>query len=134
MTPTVTDRTPLLENGGPVSHHPFSTRLSSFFKAEGQPSWIASYKYLFFGSWWNIFLFFVPLSVLAHKLAWDATVCFWFSFCAIIPLAKVSCFKTMQFRVAHPWNVASGRSYGRNVCSSWANSRWLAQCILRKCG
>jgi Ca2+:H+ antiporter len=44
---------------------------------------------LFLGSWWNIALIFVPFSVLAHQLSWDAPIRFTLSFLAIVPLAKV---------------------------------------------
>jgi Ca2+:H+ antiporter len=89
MTST-TDRTPLLENGsGLVSRRSFRNRFFDFFRADGEPSWAASYKFFVFGSWWNISLLFVPLSIIAHELNWDAALRFLFSFCAIIPLAKV---------------------------------------------
>lgn len=53
------------------------------------PPWLDSYKFFVFGSWFNVLLFFIPLSFLSHFLNWDAALRFSFSFFAIIPLAKV---------------------------------------------
>lgn len=58
-------------------------------KAEGEPSWLQSYRWFFFGSWVNVLLVFVPLSAAAHYLNWDAALRFSFSFLAIVPLAKL---------------------------------------------
>ncbi|KAH8099523.1 calcium/proton exchanger [Cristinia sonorae] len=85
-----TENTPLLENGNGHDHRkPFATRVLDVFKAEGQPSWLKSYKFFFFGSWFNVLLLFVPLSVISHHLNWDAALRFSFSFVAIIPLASL---------------------------------------------
>lgn len=77
-------------NGHPNEHLPFATRVLETFKAEGEPSWAASYRFFFFGSWLNVLLVFVPLSFISHNLNWDAALRFAFSFIAIMPLAKVS--------------------------------------------
>ncbi|KAM5530208.1 hypothetical protein V8D89_016122 [Ganoderma adspersum] len=83
-----TDRTPLLENGnGAEPPKPFFARLADSLSTEGQPSWLHSYKFFIFGSYFNILLVFVPLSILSHKLNWDAALRFSFSFIAIMPLA-----------------------------------------------
>lgn len=58
-------------------------------KAEGEPSWLASYRYFIFGSWVNVLLLFIPLSFIAEFLNWDAALRFSFSFLAIMPLAAV---------------------------------------------
>ncbi|KAL0946554.1 hypothetical protein HGRIS_012759 [Hohenbuehelia grisea] len=84
------DRTPLLENGnGSQSRSSFFERASAIVKAEGEPSWPASFMWFIFGNWLNIFLVFVPLSIISHNLNWDAALRFSFSFLAIIPLAKL---------------------------------------------
>ncbi|EPQ57950.1 Calcium/proton exchanger [Gloeophyllum trabeum ATCC 11539] len=84
------ETTPLLENGNGVPvHRPFSQRLVAAIKGEGEPGWIASYRHFLFGSWFNILLLFVPLSVISHFLKWDAAYRFSFSFLAIMPLAKL---------------------------------------------
>jgi len=54
-----------------------------------EPSWIKSYKFLFFGSWANVLLVFVPLSFVSHYCDLDAVWRFSFSFLAIMPLAKL---------------------------------------------
>ncbi|KAI0748486.1 calcium/proton exchanger [Daedaleopsis nitida] len=88
--PTVTDRTPLLEHGnGAQPPKPFFARLVDSFAAEGQPSFLQSYKYFFFGSYLNILLVFIPLSFISHFLNWDAALRFSFSFIAIMPLAAL---------------------------------------------
>jgi Ca2+:H+ antiporter len=84
------ETSPLLENGdGAHSHSSFFRRVQAAVKAEGEPSWTASYRWFWFGSWLNIVLVFVLLSFLSHYLHWDAALRFSFSFLAIIPLAKV---------------------------------------------
>lgn len=89
-----TDRTPLLENGHgvnvPTRRLSYKERIVSIFSVpEGQPGWIKSFRFFFFGSWLNIMLVFVPLSFISHHLNWDAALRFSFSFIAIMPLAKV---------------------------------------------
>ena len=85
-----TDRTPLLENGDYSEHQPtFPERVLQVIKAEGEPSWLDSYKHFIFGSWLNVLLVFVPLSALSHFLNWEAPLRFSFSFIAIMPLAAV---------------------------------------------
>ncbi|KZT69758.1 calcium/proton exchanger [Daedalea quercina L-15889] len=90
--PTSSETTPLLptQNGnGNAQSPPFSHRVIKFFKAEGEPSWLASYRYFFFDSWFNILLVFIPLSFIAERLQWDAACRFGFSFMAIMPLAAL---------------------------------------------
>jgi hypothetical protein len=55
----------------------------------GEPTWVESYKWFLFSSYFNVFLVLVPLSALAHYLHWDVSLRFGFSFMAIVPLAKV---------------------------------------------
>nr|VWO97935.1 PLA2 protein [Ganoderma boninense] len=84
------DRTPLLENGnGARPPKPFFARLADSFSTQGQPSWLSSYKFFLFGSYLNVLLLFVPLSIISHKLDWDAALRFSFSFIAIMPLAAM---------------------------------------------
>ena len=88
--PTVSDRTPLLENGnGAQRPKPFYKRVIDSLSAEGEPSWLHSYKFFLFGSYLNILLVFVPLSFVSHFLDWVAALRFSFSFIAIMPLAAV---------------------------------------------
>ncbi|KAJ7137840.1 calcium/proton exchanger [Mycena epipterygia] len=83
------ETTSLLPNGN-GSHNPsFAHRVKTLIAAEGEPSWIASYRFFIFGSYLNLFLLFVPLSVISHFLNLDAALRFSFSFIAIIPLAKL---------------------------------------------
>jgi len=86
------EQTPLLDG----NWQPPSTRSSSLSlkvaappKAEGEPSWLDSYRWFIFGSWLNILLLLVPVAAVAHYLSWDAPLRFGFSFVALIPLAKV---------------------------------------------
>ncbi|KAF8809108.1 calcium/proton exchanger [Phlegmacium glaucopus] len=92
MSPTETTALlPTVEN----NHHididrtPVPQNFFSLIKGEGEPSWSQSYKWFFFGSYFNILLVFVPLSVFAHHLHWDVSLRFGFSFLAIVPLAKL---------------------------------------------
>lgn len=85
------ERTPLLDGYAANGHSTtYGQKFKAFFAADGEPSWATSLRFLFLGSWFNILLVFVPLSVASHHLNWDAGLRFAFSFFAIIPLAKVS--------------------------------------------
>ncbi|KIJ69136.1 hypothetical protein HYDPIDRAFT_105703 [Hydnomerulius pinastri MD-312] len=96
MSPT--EISPLLENGG-TTREPWAHRLLHAVRADGEPSWLDSYKYFLFGSWFNILLVFVPLSIISHNLEWDAALRFSFSFVAILPLAKLLGEATNQMSV-----------------------------------
>ncbi|KAI0927472.1 hypothetical protein AcV5_008004 [Taiwanofungus camphoratus] len=89
MSTTITDSTPLLESAN--GRHPtsFAHRMTGVLKPEGEPSWLDSYKFFFFGSWLNVLLVFVPLSFISHLSNWDAAYRFSFSFIAIMPLAAL---------------------------------------------
>ncbi|TFK30147.1 calcium/proton exchanger [Coprinopsis marcescibilis] len=77
------------ENGHASQRLPLGQRIVKLFKAEGEPSWLQSYRWFIFGSYANILLLFVPLSAVAHYSDWDAALRFSFSFLAIVPLAKL---------------------------------------------
>ena len=96
-----TESSPLLENGYGAREQPppFTHRVLSVVKAEGEPSWAHSFRYFIFGSWFNILLVFVPLSFISHNLEWDAGLRFLFSFLAIVPLAKLLGEATDQLSV-----------------------------------
>ncbi|KAL1709697.1 Sodium/calcium exchanger protein-domain-containing protein [Schizophyllum commune] len=92
MSPPPSERSPLLPNGSEQPAPParsFAQKATAFFKAEGEPGWIASYKHFLLGSWLNVLLIFIPLSFISHHLNWDAALRFVFSFIAIVPLAKL---------------------------------------------
>ncbi|PSR77635.1 hypothetical protein PHLCEN_2v7825 [Hermanssonia centrifuga] len=83
---------PLLpsSNGNSIQpRKPLARRVLDVLKAEGQPSWLSSFRFFLFGSWLNILLVFVPLSATAHYANWDAAFRFSFSFIAIMPLAAL---------------------------------------------
>jgi Ca2+:H+ antiporter len=88
---TVNDTTPLLHNGNGHATAHRGSFLARFLKpqAHGEPSWLSSFKFFFFGSWLNILLVAAPLSAVAHYSNWDAALRFGFSFVAIMPLAAV---------------------------------------------
>uniref|UniRef100_A0A0W0FF66 Vacuolar calcium ion transporter n=1 Tax=Moniliophthora roreri TaxID=221103 RepID=A0A0W0FF66_MONRR len=104
------EQTPLLPNGSRDMYASESTltggrpssfyeRTSHFLKAEGEPGYYESFRFFLFGSWLNILLLFVPLSIISHHLNWDAALRFSFSFIAIIPLAKLLGDATEQMSV-----------------------------------
>ena len=70
----------------PPSHH---RRFLTLLKAEGEPSWVDSYRWFIFGSWANLLLLLVPVAAASNYLNWDAPLRFGFCFIAIVPLAKV---------------------------------------------
>ncbi|KAJ7461587.1 Sodium/calcium exchanger protein-domain-containing protein [Mycena latifolia] len=87
---SASETSPLLPNGNGSNPPPtFTHRVKALIAAEGEPTWIQSYKFFLFGSYLNLFLLFVPLSIISHLLNMDAALRFSFSFIAIIPLAKL---------------------------------------------
>ncbi|ESK90188.1 calcium:hydrogen antiporter [Moniliophthora roreri MCA 2997] len=89
------EQTPLLPNGSRDMYASESTLTG----AEGEPGYYESFRFFLFGSWLNILLLFVPLSIISHHLNWDAALRFSFSFIAIIPLAKLLGDATEQMSV-----------------------------------
>jgi Ca2+:H+ antiporter len=71
-------------------------------KADGEPSWLNSYRWFLFGSWLNLLLLLTPVAVAAHYLNWDAPLRFGLCLVAIIPLAKVC---NLVFRLLHELHV-----------------------------
>ncbi|KAJ3041475.1 hypothetical protein HDV00_009271 [Rhizophlyctis rosea] len=57
--------------------------------ASHQPTFISSLKHIFFSSWINILLVFVPLGILSYFLKWSDTLIFVFNFLALLPMAKL---------------------------------------------
>ncbi|OCH90758.1 calcium/proton exchanger [Obba rivulosa] len=87
MPTTTSDRTPLLENWNGARPRSFRCRISRMFRRGAGPSWLASYEWFILGSWLNVLLVFVPLSVAAYILDWDAALQFVLSFLAVLPLS-----------------------------------------------
>jgi len=86
----MSERTPLIgQNGANPQHTSTLAKLRAALTTQGQPSYLSSFKWLIFGSTWNLLLLFIPLSILSSKLDWDAALRFSFSFFAIMPLAKL---------------------------------------------
>lgn len=85
------ERTPLIAGGSHYNHNHHREGSLAKLRAvfTGQPSYLSSFRWIVFGSWWNVLLVFIPLSFVAHHLNWDAALRFGFSFFAIMPLAKV---------------------------------------------
>ena len=81
------ERAPLIRvtspQEGSVAHAVKSVR------GDREPSWVQSLSWIIFGSYFNVFLAFVPLSFVAQQKNWDVLYRFGFSFFAIVPLAKV---------------------------------------------
>ncbi|KAK0463579.1 Sodium/calcium exchanger protein-domain-containing protein [Desarmillaria tabescens] len=120
MSSPTSEQTPLLPttNGTANGIHPtFIKRCSAVFKAEGEPSWLDSYKFFLFGSYLNILLLFVPLCATAHYLNWDAGLRFAFSFIAIVPLAKLlgEATEQMSFKLGQTLAGLLNASFGNAV-------------------
>ena len=121
------EQAPLL-NGNrqpPAWSSSLSLRMFALLKAEGEPSWLDSYRWFIFGSWLNLLLLLVPVSAAAHFLDWDAPLRFGISFFAIIPLAKV---RLLEFNVPYFRLIMLGffavawRCYRRGVPVPRANT------------
>ncbi|KAF5330500.1 hypothetical protein D9619_005406 [Psilocybe cf. subviscida] len=101
----------------PRAQLPFRKRFRAFVVADGEPGWIASYRYFFFNSWFNVLLVFVPLCAIAHHLNWDVALRFSFSFLAIMPLAKLLGDSTEQMSASLGQTLAGllNASFGNAV-------------------
>jgi Ca2+:H+ antiporter len=88
MSPS--ELSPLINGDGRRLQSPsFYHKILALLKAEGEPSWLDSFRWFVFGSWPNLLLLLVPVAAASHFLDWDAPLRFGFCFIAIIPLAKV---------------------------------------------
>ncbi|KAG8953908.1 hypothetical protein FRC00_006070, partial [Tulasnella sp. 408] len=112
---TASERSPLLD-GHTNGHSGSRISVSSFLKAEGEPTWVGSLRYLLLSSYFNLFLVFVPLSVISHHLNWDAGLRFAFSFLAIVPLAKLLGESTEQL------SMKLGETLGGLLNASFGNA------------
>ena len=93
------EQTPLLNGNSRQSGNlPLYPKIVALIKAEGEPSWLDSYRWFIFSSWLNLLLPLTPVAAAAHYLNWDAPVQFVLSFVAIIPLARVC---SMMLRLFH---------------------------------
>jgi len=108
------ERQPLL-NGNEYHRTSFIQKVSDVLKADGEPGWIASTKFLF-SSWFNVLLLFIPLSIVSGKLEWDAGLRFAFSFVSIIPLAKLLGDATEQL------SMRLGQTLGGLLNASFGNA------------
>ncbi|KAJ3474132.1 hypothetical protein NLI96_g12636 [Meripilus lineatus] len=118
MPSPYSETSPLLENGNGHPRAPSLTqRVLNLFSLRGdQPTWLNSFKFFFFGSWFNILLLFVPLSILADHLNWDAAYRFSFSFIAIMPLAALLGTATEQL------SLELGQTLGGLLNASFGNA------------
>lgn len=138
-TMTASERTPLLDghvNGGePTS---LGHKLKAFVIAEGEPSWAHSLKFLFLGSWFNLFLIFIPLGFISHHLDWDAGLRFAFNFFAIMPLAKVRNqlhppVRKRSTSLNITLVIATRRIHRATLYEMWPDSRRTPQRQFRQC-
>ncbi|KIM21352.1 hypothetical protein M408DRAFT_333492 [Serendipita vermifera MAFF 305830] len=117
----MSERTPLIGQGhsnGASNHHRTGSlaKIRAVLTAEGEPSYLQSFRWILFGSWWNVLLVFVPLSMVAHHLDWDAALRFSFSFFAIMPLAKLLGEATDQL------SIELGETLGALLNASFGNA------------
>ncbi|KAK0211774.1 Sodium/calcium exchanger protein-domain-containing protein [Armillaria fumosa] len=108
---------PITNGAANGTHQTFIKRCSAVIKAEGEPSWLQSYKFFLFGSYLNILLLFVPLCATAHYSNWDAALRFSFSFIAIVPLAKLlgEATEQMSFKLGQTLAGLLNASFGNAV-------------------
>jgi len=118
MPHSQSETAPLLgRNGnGHSNRTSFIQKVSNVLKADGEPGWLASSKFLLLSSWFNILLVFIPLSILSEQLDWDAGLRFGFSFVAIIPLAKLLGEATEQV------SMRLGQTLGGLLNASFGNA------------
>jgi hypothetical protein len=132
-----TEHTPLLQVNGLRPAESFYLKFVRLLKAEGEPSWLDSYRWFLFGSSVNILLLLAPTAAAAHYLNWDALLRFGLSFIAIIPLAKVR--KSLVVRdflrgLRGVFSLVTRRCHRTDVSLSRADSCRLAERYFRQCG
>ena len=137
MSPS--EQSPLLNGDGRRRQSPsFYQKLLALLKAEGEPSWLDSFRWFIFGSWANLLLLLVPVAAASHFLDWDAPLRFGFCFVAIIPLAKVRVYSEPRssrviirdpfFAILTDLSSAAWRCHGTDVAVPWTDSCWLIEC------
>jgi hypothetical protein len=137
MSPS--EQSPLLNGDGRRRPSPsFYEKLLALLKAEGEPSWLDSFKWFVFGSWANFLLLLVPVAAASHFLDWDAPLRFGFCFIAIVPLAKVRThsepltrglvIRNRLFAILTDLSSAARRCHRTDVAVPWTNSCWLIEC------
>ena len=135
------EQSPLLNGDGRRRQsHSFYEKFFALLKAEGEPSWLDSFRWFVLGSWANVLLLLVPVAAASHFLDWDAPLRFGFCFIAIVPLAKVRAYSEPPALVVahHPFILffailtdlpsASRRCHRTDVAVPWADSCWLIEC------
>src|SRR5713226_5718791 len=128
MSPS--EHSPLLSGDWRRRQSPsFYQKLFALLRAEGEPSWLDSYKWFIFGSWANLLLLLVPVAAASHFLDWDAPLRFGFSFIAIIPLAKV-CTTTL---ICDPFRDLNGYSLSCSAMPQIRRPFLLVRLLLACC-
>ncbi len=128
--PPPTEQSPLL-NGHPPQRSLYQSVIV-LVKAEGEPSWLASYRWFIFGSWLNLLLLLVPIAAASHYLNWDAPLRFGFSFVAIIPLAKVRTGHRPSYPALTRFFSVTRRCHRADVSVPWTNPCGLVKRYLWK--
>ncbi|RXK39512.1 calcium/proton exchanger [Tremella mesenterica] len=85
---------------------------------------LGSSRHLILGSYINVLLVFVPLSIIADKLEWPATWRFALSFLAIVPLAKLLGDSTEQL------SIKVGQTLGGLLNATFGNAVELIVAIV----
>ncbi|CAD6569592.1 MAG: hypothetical protein TREMPRED_005322 [Tremellales sp. Tagirdzhanova-0007] len=89
-------------------------------EASGQPKKfdpLGSSKHLLLGSWINVLLVAIPLSLVADALGWPAAARFAASFLAIVPLAKLlgDCTEQLSMRLGQTLGGLLNATFGNAV-------------------
>jgi hypothetical protein len=131
MSPS--EQSPLLNSDGRRQSPSFYRKLHALLKAEGEPSWLDSFRWFIFGSWANLLMLLVPVAAASHFLNWDAPLRFGFCFVAIIPLAKVrttpspALVSSSVKPFSHLLSSAARRCHRTDVAVPWTDSCWLVE-------
>jgi Ca2+:H+ antiporter len=89
-----------------------------------KPNIRKSLKIILASSWINILLIFMPFGYLAHKFEWSDTWIFILNFLALIPLAKLYDFATVEV------SLAVGQSFGCLLNATFGNAVELIVAII----
>jgi len=91
--------------------------LAALKTGQDQPSWLQSFRFFFFGNYFNVLLILIPLGAVAHFANWDAGLRFAFNFLAIMPLARLIGVATdeLSLPLGQSWAGLLNATFGNAV-------------------
>lgn len=111
------ERTPLLDDTGGPPEPSFMQKVTRLLTADGEPGWASSTRFILLSSWSKVLILFVPLSLIADRLQWDAGLRFAFGILALIALIKMlgEAMEQISMRLGQTPGALMSASFGNMV-------------------